>query len=63
MVLYPDPRLRAKNKLIKVFDEKLQQLVDEMFDIMYKYASEPFILHWLESKKDSWIESDHISKI
>jgi len=36
VVLYPDPRLRAKNKLIKVFDDKLQQLVNEMFDIMYK---------------------------
>ena len=36
IVLYPDPRLRAKNKLINVFDEKLQQLVNEMFDIMYK---------------------------
>ncbi|KAG0597971.1 hypothetical protein M758_12G034100 [Ceratodon purpureus] len=36
VVLYPDPRLRAKNKLINVFDEKLQQLVNEMFDIMYK---------------------------
>lgn len=36
VVLYPDPRLRAKNKIINVFDEKLQQLVQEMFDIMYK---------------------------
>lgn len=36
VVLYPDPRLRAKNKMIKIFDEKLQQLVNEMFDVMYK---------------------------
>ncbi|KAG0585177.1 hypothetical protein KC19_3G264500 [Ceratodon purpureus] len=36
VILYPDPRLRAKNKFINVFDEKLQQLVNEMFDIMYK---------------------------
>ncbi len=39
VVLYPDPRLRAKNKIINVFDEKLQQLVQEMFDIMYKWVS------------------------
>jgi hypothetical protein len=31
--------LRAKNKIINVFDEKLQQLVQEMFDIMYKWVS------------------------
>ena len=36
IVLYPDPRLRAKNKLVNVFDEKLKQLVKEMLEIMYK---------------------------
>lgn len=36
IVLYPDPRLRAKNKRINVFDEKLEKLADEMFDIMYR---------------------------
>ncbi|KAL3678199.1 hypothetical protein R1sor_021155 [Riccia sorocarpa] len=36
VILYPDPRLRAKNKRITVFDEKLQALVAEMFDVMYK---------------------------
>lgn len=36
VILYPDPRLRAKNKFIKVFDDKLQQLVNEMLDVMYK---------------------------
>ncbi|KAL2642150.1 hypothetical protein R1flu_009737 [Riccia fluitans] len=36
VILYPDPRLRAKNKRISVFDEKLQALVTEMFDVMYK---------------------------
>ncbi|KAH9318827.1 hypothetical protein KI387_020596, partial [Taxus chinensis] len=36
IVEYPDPRLRAKNKYIKKFDEKLQNLVDEMFDLMYR---------------------------
>ena len=36
VVLYPDPRLRAKNKYINVFDEKLQLLVEEMFELMYK---------------------------
>ncbi|CAM6096314.1 unnamed protein product [Calypogeia fissa] len=35
IVLYPDPRLRKKNKRVTVFDEKLQQLVKEMFEIMY----------------------------
>lgn len=36
IVKYPDSRLRAKNKPINIFDEKLQQLADEMFDVMYK---------------------------
>nr|KAJ0222116.1 hypothetical protein LSAT_V11C200083820 [Lactuca sativa] len=36
VVLYPDPILRAKNKLIATFDENLKKLVDEMFDVMYK---------------------------
>ncbi|KAJ7298552.1 hypothetical protein O6H91_Y548900 [Diphasiastrum complanatum] len=36
VILYPDPRLRLKNKRINVFDENLQQLVDEMFDVMYR---------------------------
>ena len=39
---YPDPRLRAINSTIGVFDERLQQLAKEMFDIMYEYASETF---------------------
>jgi peptide deformylase len=36
IVLYPDPRLRNKNKRVTVFDEKLQQLVSEMFEVMYR---------------------------
>lgn len=36
IVLYPDPILRAKNKLVDTFDENLKKLVDEMFDVMYK---------------------------
>ncbi|GLJ21638.1 hypothetical protein SUGI_0402900 [Cryptomeria japonica] len=36
IVEYPDPRLRAKNKFINKFDEKLEKLVNEMFDLMYK---------------------------
>lgn len=36
IVEYPDPILRAKNKRIGVFDENLKNLVDAMFDIMYK---------------------------
>ncbi|KAI3520754.1 hypothetical protein L1887_10205 [Cichorium endivia] len=36
IVLYPDPILRATNKLVDTFDENLKKLVDEMFDVMYK---------------------------
>ncbi|KAK4754878.1 hypothetical protein SAY87_008635 [Trapa incisa] len=36
IVEYPDPRLRAKNKRIGKFDDNLKNLVDEMFDVMYK---------------------------
>lgn len=35
IVLYPDPRLRSPNKRINVFDESLQRLIKEMFDVMY----------------------------
>lgn len=38
IVKYPDPRLRAKNATIKVFGDRLQQLADELFDVMYKYG-------------------------
>ncbi|CAN8299834.1 unnamed protein product [Cochlearia groenlandica] len=36
IVEYPDPILRAKCKRINVFDENLKNLVDAMFDVMYK---------------------------
>ncbi|KAL3140686.1 Peptide deformylase 1B, chloroplastic [Trebouxia sp. C0010 RCD-2024] len=36
IVRYPDPRLRAKNAKIAVFDESLKQLAAEMFEIMYR---------------------------
>ncbi|TQE02977.1 hypothetical protein C1H46_011341 [Malus baccata] len=36
IVEYPDPILRAKNKRIDSFDDHLKNLVDEMFDVMYK---------------------------
>ena len=36
IVEYPDPILRAKNKLIGTFDDNLKNLADEMFDVMYK---------------------------
>lgn len=36
IVRYPDPRLRAKNAKIAVFDESLKRLAAEMFDIMYR---------------------------
>lgn len=36
IVLYPDPRLRVKNKRIAKFDEKLEKFAKEMFEVMYK---------------------------
>ena len=36
IVRYPDPRLRAKNAKILVFDESLKRLAAEMFRIMYR---------------------------
>ncbi|RAL39463.1 unnamed protein product [Cuscuta campestris] len=36
IVEYPDPVLRAKNKMIGTFDENLKKLADEMFDVMYR---------------------------
>ncbi|KAL9235130.1 hypothetical protein vseg_009922 [Gypsophila vaccaria] len=36
IVEYPDPRLRAKNKRINIFDDNLKNLVAEMFDVMYR---------------------------
>lgn len=31
----PDPRLRIKAKLVTQFDDKLQRLIDDMFETMY----------------------------
>lgn len=36
VVLYPDPRLRAKNKRIDVFDDNLDCFADAMLDAMYR---------------------------
>lgn len=36
VVKYPDPRLRAKNAKIGVFDETLVTLAKEMMEIMYQ---------------------------
>ncbi|KAL4445735.1 hypothetical protein ABPG77_008934 [Micractinium sp. CCAP 211/92] len=33
---YPDPRLRAVNARIGVFDETLRKLAEEMFEVMYQ---------------------------
>ena len=41
IVRYPDPRLRAQNAKITVFDENLKRLAAEMFDIMYR--SDPYV--------------------
>ena len=35
IVLYPDPRLRAKNKAIDSFDDALAKTAREMFALMY----------------------------
>lgn len=37
IVRYPDPRLRATNARIGVFDDSVKQLAAEMFEIMYRY--------------------------
>ena len=36
IVLYPDPRLRARNAKVTTFDNKLAKLARAMFDIMYR---------------------------
>jgi peptide deformylase len=36
IVKYPDPRLRAVNAKIGVFDDSLQALAKEMLEIMYQ---------------------------
>ena len=46
IVQYPDPRLRARNSRIGVFDERLQQLAKEMFDIMYECAT-TYLAGWI----------------
>lgn len=35
IIYLPDPRLRIKSSKIKTFDDKLQTLIDDMFDTMY----------------------------
>ena len=36
IIYLPDPRLRKVSKPIEQFDEKLQQLIDDMFETMYQ---------------------------
>lgn len=36
IVLFPDPRLRAKNARIETFDAELAQLARDMFEAMYR---------------------------
>jgi hypothetical protein len=36
IIKYPDPRLRAVNAKIAVFDQSLENLANQMFDIMYQ---------------------------
>ncbi|CAI7873207.1 unnamed protein product, partial [Closterium sp. NIES-54] len=51
IVLYPDPRLRAPNKRVNVFDESLQKLVAEMFDgTLYFDRMTPEVLDTIRSK-------------
>ena len=35
IIHYPDPRLRARNARIGVFDERLARLSRELFEVMY----------------------------
>ena len=35
IIYLPDPRLRIKSSQIETFDDKLQTLIDDMFDTMY----------------------------
>ena len=35
VIYLPDPRLRLKSAKIEQFDDKLQTLIDDMFDTMY----------------------------
>lgn len=35
VIYLPDPRLRMKSALIETFDDKLQTLIDDMFETMY----------------------------
>jgi peptide deformylase len=36
IIKYPDPRLRAVNAKIAVFDDSLKQLASQMMEIMYQ---------------------------
>ncbi|MBT5120915.1 MAG: peptide deformylase [Planctomycetes bacterium] len=36
IILYPDPRLRARNQPITSFDAALAETAEEMFELMYK---------------------------
>jgi len=36
IVEYPDKRLREKSKEVKIFDEKLHELLDSMYEVMVK---------------------------
>lgn len=36
VIKYPDPRLRAPNARIAKFDDKLKELAQKMFQIMYQ---------------------------
>ena len=35
ILTHPDPRLRQKTKPVTVFDDKLQKLIDDLFETMY----------------------------
>ena len=36
ILLYPNPKLRAKNTVVTVFDDKLAELAKGMFKVMYE---------------------------
>jgi len=41
IIRYPDPRLRAPNARIGVFDERLARLSRELFEVMYNGCAAP----------------------
>ncbi len=56
IIRYPDPRLRAPNARIGVFDERLTRLSRELFEVMYNGCASRSAVETL-SKRDVWPSS------